>query len=102
MEPDSSVTMAPQLRIAPEMMPLDIIGTVILAKVFSLEAPRLIEASSMLGWICISVAVAERIVYGIRRTTRLRIMIVMVPVSAKGLEPKAMTSAIPTTAPGIM
>ena len=62
MELDSSVTMDTQLRIAPEMIPLDIMGTVILAKVFSLLAPKLMDASSMLMGICISVAVAERMV----------------------------------------
>ena len=62
-------------------------GTVILAKVLTLDAPRLIAASSMLMGICISVAVAERIVYGIRRIANDIIIIAIVPVSAMGLEP---------------
>jgi hypothetical protein len=39
--------METQLRIAPETMPLDIIGTVTRKKVFIFEAPRLMAASSM-------------------------------------------------------
>ena len=60
--PESSVTIATQLRIAPDMIPLDIIGTVTFRKVLSLLAPRLMEASSMLMGICIRRAVAERMV----------------------------------------
>ena len=56
------MTIDTQLRMAPEMMPLDIMGTVILAKVFSLLAPKLMDASSMLMGICIRVAVADRMV----------------------------------------
>ena len=102
MELESSVTMATQLRIAPDRMPLDIIGTVILTKVFSLEAPKLMAASSMLMGICISVAVADRMVYGIRRMTKEISMIVTVPVSANGGLPNAITRAIPMTEPGMM
>ena len=101
-EEDSSVTMATQLRIAPERMPLAIMGTVIRTNVFALDAPRLMAASSMLGEICISVAVADRIVYGNRRMTNEITMIANVPVSASGFLPKASSSARPTTAPGMM
>ena len=62
MEELSSVTMATQLRMAPERMPLAIMGTVMRVKVLSLLAPRLMAASSMLRDICIRVAVAERMV----------------------------------------
>ena len=86
-ELDSSVTMATQLRMAPERIPFDIMGTVIFTKVFSFDAPRLIAASSMLIGICINVAVAERIVYGIRRIAKDMIMMAIVPVRAMGLEP---------------
>ena len=61
-ELESSVTIETQLKMAPERMPLLIIGTVIETKVFSLLVPREIEASSMLIGICINVALAERIV----------------------------------------
>ena len=44
------------------LMPFAIMGTVMRTKVLSLEAPRLMEASSMLMEICIRVAVAERMV----------------------------------------
>ena len=62
MEELSSVTMATQLKIAPEKMPFAIIGTVIFTNVLALDAPRDIDASSMLMDICIKVAVAERTV----------------------------------------
>ena len=61
-EEDSSVTIATQLRIAPDIIPFAIIGTVIFINVLAFEAPRLIAASSMLIEICMSVAVADRIV----------------------------------------
>ena len=54
--------MATQLKIAPEKMPFAIIGTVIFTNVLALDAPRDIDASSMLMDICIKVAVAERTV----------------------------------------
>ena len=41
----------------------------------------------MLIGICINVAVAERIVYGIRRIAKDMIMMAIVPVRAMGLEP---------------
>lgn len=52
--------------------------------------------------MCMRVAVADRIVYGIRRITSARIMIAAVPVSTSGWPLKAMTSAMPMTAPGRM
>ena len=59
---ETSVMMETKLRMAPEMMPLDIWGMVMSTKVFSLDAPRLMAASSVLMGICIMVAVAERLV----------------------------------------
>ena len=59
---DTSVTMDTQLRMAPEIMPLDIMGTVTLKKVFILEAPRLMDASSTDSGIWMRVAVADRVV----------------------------------------
>ena len=99
---ESSVTMETQLKMAPDKIPFVIIGTVILTKVFNFEAPKLMEASSILTGIWDKVAAAERIVYGIRRMTSAKIMMAAVPVSAKGLEPKAITNAIPMTEPGII
>ena len=102
MELESSVTMETQLKIAPDTIPLDIIGTVIRLNVFNLDAPRLIAASSILIGICWSVAVAERIVYGISLITNEISKIQMVPVKASGFEPNAITSAIPITDPGMI
>ena len=62
-EAEISVMMATQLKMAPEIMPFFIIGTVIRTKVLSLDAPRLMEASSTDKGICIKVAVADRTVY---------------------------------------
>ena len=59
---DSSVMMVTQLRMAPEMMPLAIMGTVILKKVLALEAPREMAASSTVMGICCSVATELRMV----------------------------------------
>ena len=44
---DSSVTIATQLKMAPERIPFAIIGTVIFKKVFNFEEPRLNAASSI-------------------------------------------------------
>ena len=101
-ELDNSVTMDTQLRIAPEMIPLDIIGTVIFTNVLSLEDPRLIAASSMLRGICISVALAERMEYGIRLMVNETIMIAIVPVRTKGGLLNAITKAMPMTDPGMI
>ena len=96
------MTMATQLKMAPERIPLAIMGTVMRVKVLSLLAPREMAASSMLREICIRVAVAERMVYGRRRITMEMIMMARVPVRAKGFLPKAMSRARPMTAPGMM
>ena len=82
---DTSVTIETQLKIAPETIPLDIIGTVILKNVFIFDEPKLRAASSMLIDICISVAVAERVVYGSRLIITAIIITVRVPVSTIGL-----------------
>ena len=94
--------MATKLRIAPETMPLDIIGTVALKNVFSLEAPREMEASSIDIGIWISVAVALRMVYGSLRTTQATIMINSVPEMAIGFLLKEVSKAMPMTEPGMM
>ena len=91
-----------QLKIAPDRIPLAIIGTVIPKNVLILEAPRLREASSTEREICCKVATEERMVYGILRMTRAMIMMATVPVRTKGLLLKLITRAIPTTEPGIM
>lgn len=101
-ELDNSVTIETQLSIAPLMMPLLIIGTVILTNVLSFDVPRLIEASSILSGICISVALADLIEYGILLITNEAIMIAIVPVSTMGGLLKATTIAIPITEPGMM
>ena len=62
MELDNSVSIVIHDTIAPEMMPLIIIGTVILRNVFSLEQPRLSAASSTVKGICCKVATELRIV----------------------------------------
>ena len=99
---DISVMMDTKLRIAPETMPLVICGTVTLMKVLIFDAPRLMAASSVLIGICIIVAVADRLVYGIRRIASAMTMMAMVPVSEKYFVLKAMISAMPMTAPGMM
>ena len=58
---DSSVMMVTQLRMAPEMMPFAIMGTVIWKKVLALEEPSEMAASSMLMGICCRMATDERI-----------------------------------------
>ena len=99
---DTSVTIETQLKIAPETIPLDIIGTVILKNVFIFDEPKLRAASSMLIDICISVAVAERVVYGSRLIITAIIITVRVPVSTIGFRPKPITSAIAITDPGMI
>ena len=99
---DISVIMDTQLKIAPEIIPLDIIGTVIPIKVLAFEAPRLIAASSMLMDIFIMAAVAERLVKGIRLIVKAMIMISKDPVRAKGFLLKLMISDIPITPPGMI
>src|SRR5690625_6472565 len=99
---DISVTIATKLSTAPEATPADIIGTVIRQKALSFEARRLRAASSIDIGRCINVAVADRIVYGIRRITSMMIITVIVPVSASGGELNAITRPMPITAPGMM
>ena len=59
---DSSLIMVTQLRMAPEMMPEAIMGTVMRKNAFILEAPSEIAASSMLMGICCRIATDERMV----------------------------------------
>ena len=59
---DSSVMMVTQLRMAPEMMPFAIMGTVIWKKVLALEEPSEMAASSTVMGICCRVATELRIV----------------------------------------
>ena len=59
---DSSLIMVTQLRMAPEMMPEDIMGTVIWKKVFIFGLPRERAASSMVMGICCKIATEERMV----------------------------------------
>ena len=66
MDDESSVMMETQLRMDPAIMPVAIIGTVIIRKVFCLELPRLMDASSTLIGICCKVAVDDLIVYKVR------------------------------------
>lgn len=80
MDEDNSVITETQLRIAPAIIPLLIIGTVIRKKVFGFEVPRLIAASSILSGICCNVATLLRIVYGIRRIHIAMIMIAAYPL----------------------
>ena len=102
MAPLISVIMATQLNIAPLIIPLLINGTVILTSVFNFDAPKLLATSSIDRGICINLAVADRIVYGILLMTKFKIMTQIVPVNAQGFGPKANTSAIPMTDPGMM
>ena len=90
-----------QLKIAPAKIPLAIIGTVILKKVFSLEVPNEIAASSMVIGICWSTAIDDRIVDGTLRMVIAMTIIAMVAVNTNGFWLKLVTSAIPTTEPGI-
>ena len=99
---DISVIIETQLRIAPDIIPLDIIGTVILIKLFALDAPRLIAASSILVGIFIIAAVADLLVKGILRIESAMIMISSEPVSTKGLLLNVMINDIPITPPGII
>ena len=102
MDEDNSVITETQLRIAPAIIPLLIIGTVIRKKVFGFEVPRLIAASSILSGICCNVATLLRIVYGIRRIHIAMIMIAAVPVQVSQPDLKLTINAIPTTEPGII
>ena len=99
---DISVIIETQLRIAPDIIPLDIIGTVILIKLFALDAPRLIAASSILVGIFIIAAVADLLVKGILRIESAMIMMSREPVSTKGLLLNVMINDIPITPPGII
>lgn len=99
---DISVIIETQLRIAPDIIPLDIIGTVILIKLFALDAPRLIAASSILVGIFIIAAVADLLVKGILRIESAMIMMSSEPVSTKGLLLNVMINDIPITPPGII
>ena len=73
-----------QLMMAPDRTPGSIIGIVMRRKVLICEAPRLIEASSILGLICPMMAVLERMVYGMRRIEREITIIRTVPPSRNG------------------
>ena len=99
---ESSVMMVTQLKMAPEMMPFAIMGTVTRKKVLAFEAPSEIAASSTVMGICCRVATELRIVYGRRRITKAITMIIMVPVRMSGFWLKAIISAMPTTLPGMM
>ena len=85
----SSLIRVIQLIIAPAKTPGSIIGTVTFQKDLNSVAPRLIAASSILGLICVMIAVLERIVYGIRRIAREIIMISAVPLKISGCLLKA-------------
>ena len=102
MEEESSVITETQLRIAPAIMPLLIIGTVIRKNVFGFEVPRLMAASSILRGICCSVATLLRIVYGILRIHIAIIIIAAVPVKVSHPDLKLTIRAMPTTDPGMM
>src|SRR5690554_411499 len=91
-----------QDNIAPAITPVAIIGIVILKNVFSFEAPKLMDASSIVIGICCNIATEDRIVYGILRMTRAITIIKTVPVSTNGCLLNAITSPIPTTDPGMI
>ena len=59
---DSSEIIVTQLKMAPATMPEDIMGTVILKKVFIFVLPRDRAASSMVMGIWCKIATEERIV----------------------------------------
>ena len=99
---DISVMIDTKLKIAPDRIPLDIIGIVIFVNADTFGAPRLSAASSTLIGIFIMAAVAERLVKGIRRIASAMIIIARVPVMENGFLENAITSEIPITAPGIM
>ena len=99
---ETSVIMATKDSMAPEIIPGLIIGTVILPKVFSFEAPREIAASSIDIGICIKVAVADLVVYGSLLTMHATIMIMMVPDIATGGLLNDVSIAIPITEPGMI
>ena len=98
----SSLIRVIQLIIAPAKTPGSIIGTVTFQKDLNSVAPRLIAASSILGLICVMIAVLERIVYGIRRIAREIIMISAVPLKISGCLLKAYRNEIPKTDQGII
>ena len=99
MEVDSSVIIMIHERIAPEITPDIIIGTVTLKKVLKSDAPRLMEASSMLGEMLRRIAEEERIVYGIRRIVYERIIMNAPPVSSSGFLLNVVSSAMPRMEP---
>ena len=59
---DSSLIIVTQLRMAPEMIPEAIMGTVMRKNAFIFEAPSEMAASSMLMGICCRMATDERMV----------------------------------------
>ena len=71
-------------------------------KLFALDAPRLIAASSILVGIFIIAAVADLLVKGILRIESAMIMMSREPVSTKGLLLNVMINDIPITPPGII
>jgi hypothetical protein len=99
---ETSVMIATSESIAPEMIPGFIIGTVILPKVLSFDAPKDMAASSIDIGICIKVAVADIVVYGNLLTIQATIMMIMVPEIAIGGLLKDVSIAIPITEPGMI
>lgn len=59
---DNSVIIVTQLNIAPDTIPLAIMGMVMAKNVFILEVPRLMDASSMVMGICCKIATLDRMV----------------------------------------
>jgi len=105
MDVESSESMVIQLNIAPEIMPGNIIGTVILIKVFNRLLPKLSAASSIEGGICCKEATDDLIVYGNLLIDKEITIINAVPVIAIiPLPPIPVLNdankAIPKTVPG--
>ena len=99
---DNSVMIVTQLKIAPDNMPFDIIGTVIVKNALSFDEPKLMAASSIDIGICCNIATEDLIVYGILLIHKAITMMIAVPVNTNGLVLNPNTKAIPTTDPGMI
>jgi hypothetical protein len=98
---ESSFIIVIQLKIAPEIMPGIIAGIVTLKKVGSCEYPKLIDASSIFGLICLRIAELDRTVYAILRITYAIMIMAAVPLRIIGPELYVINKIRPKIVPGI-
>ena len=89
-----------KLKIRPASSAGRISGSVTLRKVYCASAPRMPEASSMLGSICCKAATPDRTEAGRLRTTNAAMMMNGEPTSASGL-PMKQSAAIRANSPPV-